>query len=580
VPFRQAGCLGLLVLLVTACAGPSPAGTQLAPEAVTQAPRKSLTIGITSTVPAMSLAVATGTPTGGWMAMTELHTDGLVTSDANSRTPVGRLAEAVPTLENGGITLLPDGQMKVVFRLRQNVTWQDGAPFTAADLVFSYQIGGPGGIPTPLNGAVPYMSAVEAVDAHTLAVSYKSPFFQGAVLGPQMFWPFPEHLLREPYQKFEADKNLPELLGAPYWTSAYVSAGPFRLTQFDPGGNLTFEAYDGYYLGRPKISTVYVRAFADVNALFSNIIAGAVDIIPDLALQGETGAQLKRMWDASGDGNAYVIEGAWRRYDPQYRPEFQREPTVFDRRVRMALYQALDRAEISDGANGGSPELASNSLLAKSDPLHEATRDVLTAFPFNPTRSRALLEEAGWGYGPDGSLRFGSDGRAFKTALYTGLGNQRDVAASAFYWRQLGIEVEEHIWSAAETRDAAARAQYPGFDGTGGGILNLLFQRAATAQNNWVGNRTGYESAEGQQLVQALRGSVAISDQLVAMRKISDFFVADLPVLPIYYIATYLFARKEVRALTPGDVAGGVSDNPTLYAYGTFSRNAYLWERR
>ena len=68
-------------------------------------------------------------------------------------------------------------------------------------------------------------------------------------------------------------------------------------------------------------------------------------------------------------------------------------------------------------------------------------------------------------------------------------------------------------------------------------------------------------------------------DQLTAMREISDFFVADLPILPIYYIATYLFARKGVSAFTPGDVTGGVSDNPTLYAYGTFSRNAYLWDR-
>jgi peptide/nickel transport system substrate-binding protein len=284
------------------------------------------------------------------------------------------------------------------------------------------------------------------------------------------------------------------------------------------------------------------------------------------------------MWDASGDGSAYVIEGAWRRYDLQYRPEYQIEPTLLDRRVRVALYQGLDRADISDGANGSSPELASTSLVAKSDPLYEATRDDLAPFPFSPTRSRALLQEAGWVYGPDGSLRFGKDGRPFKTAIYTAVGNERDIAAAASYWRKLGIEVEEHIWSPSETRDAAVRAQYPGFDGTGGGILNLLFQKAASPQNNWVGNRTGYESAEGQRLVQTLRGSVAMADQLGAMRKISDFFVEDFPILPIYYIATYLFARKGALALTPGDIAGAVSDNPTLYAYGTFSRNAYLWD--
>src|SRR5439155_8960824 len=175
--------------------------------------------------------------------------------------------------------------------------------------------------------------------------------------------------------------------------------------------------------------------------------------------------------------------------------EIQIEPSVLDRRVRMALYQALDRVAISDAANGGSPQLAASSLLASSDPLYEATRDDLRTFEYDPNKARMLLQEAGWVFGSDGSLRFGADGRRFRTAIWTAVGNERDIAASAAYWRQLGIEVDEHIWSAAETRDARARALYPGFDGTGGGVLNLLFQRAATAENNWVGNRTGYENA-------------------------------------------------------------------------------------
>src|SRR6266550_4312 len=97
---KRAGWLALVALVISACAGPSPTARPTQSGGLSSAPSKSLTIGITGTVPAMSLAVATGTPTGGWMAMTELHTDGLVTSDANSRNPVGRLAEAFPTLEN------------------------------------------------------------------------------------------------------------------------------------------------------------------------------------------------------------------------------------------------------------------------------------------------------------------------------------------------------------------------------------------------------------------------------------------------------------------------------------------------
>src|SRR2546426_1165080 len=107
----RAAALLLIMLLTTACAAP-PSAVQGQSSGAGQPPRpKSLTIGITSNVPAMSLAVATGTPTGGWMALTEMHTDGLVTADTRTRDAAGRLAEAVPSLENGGITLLPEGQM-------------------------------------------------------------------------------------------------------------------------------------------------------------------------------------------------------------------------------------------------------------------------------------------------------------------------------------------------------------------------------------------------------------------------------------------------------------------------------------
>jgi len=139
---RNARWFGVVALIVTGCVAPYSSPVQ-APSGGAEAPArtKSITVGITSNVPAMSLAVATGTPTGGWMALTEMHTDGLVTSDSRTRNPVGRLAETVPSLENGGITMLPDGRMKVIFNLRQGVTWHDGSPFTADDMVFSYEIG-------------------------------------------------------------------------------------------------------------------------------------------------------------------------------------------------------------------------------------------------------------------------------------------------------------------------------------------------------------------------------------------------------------------------------------------------------
>jgi peptide/nickel transport system substrate-binding protein len=579
---RWAIWLGILTLVITGCASPSPSTSRDAAQPTAVGARttdrtKSITVGITSTVPAMSI-VTFGTPAGGWSSLTEVHSEGLVTSDANSRAPVGRLAERVPSLADGSITMLPDGKMRVVFNLRKGVTWQDGTPFTADDLVFSYRIGGPEGIPQYLNGAVPYISTVEAPDPSTFVVTYRAPYFQGAVLGPFLLWPLPQHLLGEAYQRFLTTKNPDEVLNSPYWTSGYVHLGPFRLTQFDPGNELIFQAYDGYFLGPPRIGTIRVRIFSDETTLFSNLVAGTVDLSPDLALRDAAGPQLKRMWDASGDGTVYTVEGALRRYDPQRRSELMAEPTVADPRVRIALLQALDREVISEGVNGGNPQMAAWSILSRGDPLYDATRDGLRVYGYSPDRARALLQEAGWVTGSDGSLRHSTDGRPFRTAIYVSIGNENDGAASASYWRQLGIQVDEHVWTAAETRDNRARAQYPGWDGTGGSMLNPMGQAAATAETNWAGNRGGFEDPAAQQLVRAFRGSVDPAEQVQAMRRINEYAVAELPALPLYFIAIYVGARKGVRAFTADDVAGFMQDNPLIYGYGTLSRHASQWD--
>ena len=133
--FRSGGAAALpaVLLLITACAGPAAPGDRQ-PGAPAEGPRrtKTLTIGVTSGVDAMSNVGGT-TTTGGWVSVSEVHSDALVTSDYQTRKPVGRLAERVPTLEDGSLSLLPDGRMRVVYQVRKGVTWQDGTPLTAQD---------------------------------------------------------------------------------------------------------------------------------------------------------------------------------------------------------------------------------------------------------------------------------------------------------------------------------------------------------------------------------------------------------------------------------------------------------------
>jgi ABC-type transport system substrate-binding protein len=182
----------------------------------------------------MSIGGNTST-VGGWQALCELHSNALVTVDAASSKMVGRLAEQAPTLADGTITLLPDGRMKVIHRLRRNVTWHDGTPFTARALVFSYQMANDRGLPVIDRRALDEMESAEAPDDFTFVIYFKGPYYQSDALILRKFWPQPPHLLQEAFDRYQASKDANDVLNLGYWSSEYIHTGPFRLKEFSIG---------------------------------------------------------------------------------------------------------------------------------------------------------------------------------------------------------------------------------------------------------------------------------------------------------------------------------------------------------
>lgn len=567
----------IAVLTLAACAAPG-ARSPDQQEAGTPRRTKAVTIGVTSGVQAMGIM---GAPTtaGGWHSVNEVHSNGLITSEATSRKPIGQLAERVPSLGDGTVSILPDGRMRVVYQLRRGVTWQDGAPFTARDLEFSFRLNSDPGIPSIQRDVINRIQSVEAPDDTTFVLYFQTPYYLGATLGLRPFWPQPQHLLGTAYDRYQATGNADEIINLPYWTSEYVHLGPFRLTNFDPGEGMDFQGYEGYFLGRPKLDVVRVRTFSDQNTLFSNLLAGTVDIIPDIALNSELGFQLMERWERSGDGKVHVKRGITWFLAPQWRPQVQGEPTVLDVRVRAALYHALDREALSDGLQSGHPELAAWSLLPPGHEFYEPTKDGFRPYAYNPDRARALLQEVGWTHGPDGILRHSSDGRRFRQSLWTTPGRDREISAFADYWRRIGAEVEEQTVPAAQVRNLEYRAQYPNWEssaqGGGDAILGRLGDPTGPArpETRWVGERGGYDDPRARELVLRYRSSLSPSDQSQAMKAISDFVAAELPILVLYYLPDHVGVRKGVKAFN--DIEGGAE---AAQPYGTYSRNSHLWD--
>jgi peptide/nickel transport system substrate-binding protein len=572
----------LVVLALTACAPTSaPSSDALARGSDDRAQRrtKSLIVGIAGNAEGFGLAGSGGPTGGGWATASEIHSHSLITSEPQSRKPIGLLAESVPSLDDGTITILGDGRVRVVYRLRKDVTWQDGARFSAQDLMLSYHVATDRALPfiTQARQVADQFDSAEASDDYTFALTFKNPYYQAATLGLRPFWPYPRHILGETFERYRATDNADELLNLPYWTTEYVHLGPFRLSVFDPGEGLSFTAYDGYFRGRPKLDLIQFKFFANDNALFSNLLAGTTDMFLDSTLRQELESQLMDRWGASGEGTVRQVPGDGGRYvTAQFRPEIQIEAATLDPRVRGALYQGLDRDAFAEAL--GRPGLGAYGIRPPGDLFHEATKDAFRRYPYDPNRAKEQLQALGWAVGGDGLVRHTADGRLFRTAISSTPGADPQVAILADYWRRIGLTVEENIVSAALARNTEYLSQFPGWELSSNRADAMLTRFAAAPSspaNRWSGNnRGGFVDPLAQQLVNGFILSLSEAQQLQAMRRLSDYYATDLPVLMLVFDASAVGFRKGVIALD--DLAGGAGGGTP---YGLYSRNAHLWDR-
>jgi len=567
----------LAVLAMAACSAPtttSPqAGAASAPPGARPGAQKTLTVGVTNNVDAFSL-VGSGTTAGGWHSLDELHSEGLMTADRDSRQPVPRLITQVPSLANGQLEVLPDGREKSTYTLRRDVTWQDGVPFTADDMTFSYELDSNPDVPFVNRDAIIQIDSVEAPDAFTFVIYWKAPYYQADSIGLRGLWPQPRHLLEGPLQSLDRQG----FINLPYWTAQYVHLGPYRLTDFQPAVSLTFSAYDGYFLGHPKLAQVIVREYNDENTLYAATLAGSIDMLMDNSLGPDRGLKLKDEWDRSGQGTVYVGTGTTRFLAPQFDPQVQTQPAILNPQVRQALVYAIDRGALSAAVQDGHAELIANSILAPDERLYDSVKDGWAMYTFDPGRAQAMLRQLGWTPGADGVL-VGPDGGHFTTALWTTEGSENEIAAIADYWKQIGVAADQYVFSGAIVRDRAARSKYPGFEtsarGGGDSVLARVDGRnTATAANAYSGaNRGQYASPQLDALIDRYVRSVSLQDQGTAIKAVSDFMVADLPVALLYFNPANPAVRKGVQALD--DFRGGAEASQL---YGTFSRNAYMWD--
>ena len=344
--------------------------------------------------------------------------DSLVAYDG-ANVPHPRLAADVPTPANHGIS--GDGKT-FTFHLRRNVKWQDGAPFTAADVVFTMHA-----ILDPKNvvanrSLYSDIERVDAIDRYTVAFhlrNRKASFL--AVVGdgyPIM----PAHLL-------EKTANL----ATDPLNSQPVGTGPYRLVRWNRGERLEFEANPDYFLGAPRFKRITMSIIPDSNtesiALRQHEIDFAtVDSSGYNQLRDATG--ILRKTEPYNDFVAYALN--------------EKRPLLRDRRVRLAITKAVDRDTITRNITFGTGTPAYGDL-----PFFMYGGRVPAGWKsFDPAAAMRLLDEAGWKAGPDGIRQ--KNGNVLRLEMISFSGSASGTSAAIQIQqmlRHVGIDTEVKSFS-------------------------------------------------------------------------------------------------------------------------------------
>jgi peptide/nickel transport system substrate-binding protein len=302
------------------------------------------------------------------------------------------LAAEIPSIENGGVS--EDG-LTVTYKLKEGVVWSDGEPFTAEDVVFTWEyVTNEATTATSFATYLP-IESVEAVDDLTARITFKNP-------APGWYSPFatgfggqiiPKHIMQDFVGETARD--------APFNLNP-IGTGPYKVAEFRPGDVVVYEINESYReADKPYFTQVELKGGGDATAAARAAFeSGEVDWAWNLQVEK---AVLEPMAEGSDIGTLVItpsvnVERLIVNFaDPNTEVDGARsEPTtthpfLSDKAVRQALALAADRDTVAEQLYGPAGTATPNILVSP-----EKFASPNTTYEFNLDMAQETLETAGW----------------------------------------------------------------------------------------------------------------------------------------------------------------------------------------
>jgi len=427
--------------------------------------------------------------------------DGLVKFDKDLHL-VGLLAESWQ---------IKDGGRRIIFKLKKNVHWHDGQPFTSKDVEFTYKKLIDPNVKTPYGADYALIQELKTPDPRTVEVIYKEPF--SPALESWTVGIIPEHIFRE------GDFNSHPANRRP------IGTGPFRFFEWKTDEKIVLKENPDYFEGRPCLDRYIYRIIPDQAVEFLELRQQGIDsmnLTPD---------QYKAYPEFFEHYNKFRYPAFAYSY-----LGFNLKNSLFqDHRVRLAIAKAINKEEIIKGVLLGFGQPATGPFPPSSWAYNPEVQDI----PFDPAGAQELLSEAGWKMGKDGTLE--KEGRVFEFTLITNQGNKmRELSAQIIqnHLSHVGIRVRlkilefsSFIHNYIDKKDFEAV------------ILGWTLGRDPDQYTIWHSGQTGegqynfvsYANPEVDSLLEKGRRTYDQRTREKIYRKIHRLIAEDLPYIFLYY---------------------------------------------
>ena len=429
--------------------------------------------------------------------------------------------------------------LDLTFKLRRDVRWHDGQPFTADDVVFTYETMISPRTPTAYGGDFKSVDSVKAVDPYTVHVRYKNP--NAKALQSWGIWMLPKHLLEEAAREGK-------LREAPQNRTNPVGTGPYLFKEWKSGEKVVLVANPNYFEGRPYISRVVYRIIPSSATTFLELKAKGVDGAKLTALQfkrqTEYPAFRKSYTKYQYAANVYVYLGL-----------NLRDPRFADRRVRQAFAHAINKKEIIEGVRLGLAREATGPYKPGTWQYNQNVHQ----YPFDTAKARALLASAGWtATDSDGFLV--KNGQRFKFDLLLAQGSDEgrkvsEIIQSSF--KDLGVQVEIRVieW-AALLKDFIKKRNFEAVILAWGITPDPdqydIWHSSKTSPDEL--NRIGYANAEVDDLLEKGRGTCVEAERKKYYDRLQEVLAEDQPIVFLYFRDGLPVVSSRVRGIVPAPI--------------------------